>query len=385
MHLGQKIKERILLEGPITFETFMEMALYYPDAGYYTSESTEIGRAGDYYTSPHLHPIFGAMLGRQMEEMWQVMGKPSAFNVIEMGGGKGYLCKDMLEHLKNREIFNSLTYTIVELNPHMIKKQKDLLSEYPDRVVWVSCLSELRDLLAAPHVATGCILSNELLDSLPVHVIRMDKELKEIYISLKDDDFIETTGPLSTEEIKDYLREFSIDLPEGYRTEVNLRLKKWLKDACGILKEGFVLTIDYGYPTWEYYSEERTEGTLLCYYRHRFNENPCENIGRQDITSHVNFSALKKWGEDLGLSTIGFCRQGTYLVSLGIDEMIAGLYKTQGGQLHPSEMTKIKGLIMPGTMGDTHKIMIQYKGPLYKGSNQPVFRGFEMKNRIKTL
>jgi|Deesub1362A_J573_1020465.scaffolds.fasta_scaffold00027_56 SAM-dependent MidA family methyltransferase len=369
--LTQKIKERILREGPITFETFMEMALYYPDIGYYTSKDTEIGKKGDFYTSPHLHPIFGAMLGRQIEEMWGKMGKPADFRIVEIGGGKGYLCKDMLDYLKNREIFRHLSYILVELNPYLMEKQKSMLSEYAGKIDWVSSIKELKNI-------RGVILSNELLDSMPVHVIQMQEEPKEVYVTVKEDEITETLGQLSTPDILEYLKEFSINLSEGYRTEINLRLKEWLEEISDVLTEGFVITIDYGYPAWDFYSEERTRGTLLCYYKHEFNEKPYENIGKQDITSHVNFSALKKWGEELGLKSIGFCRQGIFLVSLGIDEVITELYGDSPD--YGFEVAKIKGLIMPGTIGETHKIMVQYKG---KGS--PELRGFAIKNQLKIL
>lgn len=362
--LGLKIRDKIMREGPITFETFMEMALYYPGLGYYSSEDTEIGKAGDYYTSPHLHPVFGAMLGRQVEEMWQFMGRGD-FTVVEMGAGRGYLCKDMLDYLKGREIFPRLTYAIVEVNPRMAQRQGELLLEHRDRIRWTSSLNELDRI-------RGCVLSNELLDAFPVHVIEMDDELREVYVSIEGDRFVERPGRVSTGDIPACLREFSIDLPGGYRTEVNLRMKGWLAEVSGALAEGFLLTIDYGYPAWEYYSEERSRGTLLCYHRHRLSENPYDNIGRQDITAHVNFSALRKWGEEAGLRGIGFCRQGPYLVSLGIDEMMAGA--------DVLEIAKIKGLIMPGTMGETHKVMLQYKG---KGELEP--RGFRLKNQLKSL
>ena len=156
----------------------------------------------------------------------------------------------------------------------------------------------------------GCILSNELLDAFPVHLVEMDEELKEIYVAVADGHFTEIKGALSTDSLASYLKEFSIELPAGYRTEINLRIRDWLASSSEILSKGFILTIDYGYPAREYYSEERNRGTLLCYYHHQVNENPYQNIGVQDITAHVNFSSVKKWGEEFGLKTLGFCNQG---------------------------------------------------------------------------
>ncbi|MBI5025624.1 MAG: SAM-dependent methyltransferase [Nitrospirae bacterium] len=384
--LKQKIIEKIKKEGPITFESFMEMALYYPGLGYYMKDARGIGRAGDFYTSPHLHPIFGAMLGRQIEEMWSFMGNPSDFHIVEMGAGAGYLCKDMLDYLRKRKFFKSLIYTIVELNPVVQARQKELLGDFIDKVNWVNSLKDLGQI-------RGCFLSNELLDAFPVHLIEMGNELEEIYISANGDSLIEVKGRPSNSSIADYFRDFSIELKKGHRTEVNLKIKDWLSVVTDALSEGFIFTVDYGYPAWEYYSDERVGGTLLCYHKHKLNENPYENIGEQDITAHVNFSSLKKWGEELGiecrcdsrtdsyrpgLKTAGYCSQGTFLIALGIDKIITELYGNSPEYLF--EVAKIKGLLLPQGMGESHKVMIQYKG---EGS--PELSGFSMRNQAGAL
>jgi SAM-dependent MidA family methyltransferase len=369
--LEQKITERIKNEGPITFETFMEMALYEPGLGYYASENIEIGKAGDFYTSQHLHPAFGSMIGKQLEEMWEVMGRPSEFYAVEPGAGAGLMCMDIMDYLHKREIFSSFSYIIAELNPSLQNKQQRLLGKFPGKVRWIYSLRELRDI-------KGCILSNELLDAFPVHLIEMDDELKEIFVIEENGNFCETKNQPSSSELEDYLTEFSLNLPNGYRTEINLRIRDWLKSVNAILSEGFVLTIDYGYPAWDYYSEDRNRGTLLCYYRHQLSEDPFRNIGEQDITAHVNFSSVKKWGEDLGFETLGFCQQGAYLISLGIDKLINELYTNSSDYLF--EVAKIKRLIFPGTIGETHKVMIQYKG---KG--KPGLKGFSIKNHAEKL
>lgn len=371
--LKEKIIERIRSEGPINFETFMEMVLYYPGLGYYTKDSTKIGRTGDFYTSPHLHCIFGAMIGRQMEEMWTAIGRPEIFHIAEMGAGMGYLAKDMLEYLEEKEIFKHLKYTIVEINPTVRAKQQELLSEFSDKVKWVSHINELKPII-------GCFLSNELLDAFPVRLIEVsdnpDNRLKEIYVSIDGDDLVEIKMPCSA-EVKKYLNEFGIELVGGYKTEVNLKIKDWLSEVSNKLLEGFILTIDYGYSVQDYYSEDRNRGTLLCYYHHQINENPYQNIGQQDLTAHVNFSSLKRWGDELGLKSLGFCPQGTYLVSLGIDEIIKELY---GDSTDVFDVAKIKGLILPYGMGESHKVMIQYKG-----ENEPRLRGFSFRNQLKYL
>ncbi len=366
------IRDRILREGPMTFEAFMDTALYHPGLGYYTSAGTEIGRMGDFYTSPHLHPMFGAMLGRQAEEMWRIMGKPQEFDIVEAGGGRGWLAKDILDHLKGRNIYEGLSYTLIELNPEIKERQRELLKDHAGKVAWASGLTDLKCI-------TGVILTNELLDALPVHLIEMNDGLKEIYVSVEGDRLVEIANPPSTGKISSCLEEFLVEkLPEGYRTEVNLGAKDWLRDAAGALKEGFIITVDYGFSAEDLYGPDRNRGTLLCYHKHQVNENPLQRIGSQDITAHVNFSALKKWGAEFGLKNIGFSRQGVYLVSLGIDEMIVLLLENSPD--YEREISKVKGLIMPGTMGDTHKVLIQYKG-----DGHPALRGFSMKNLIDTL
>lgn len=378
--LKQKIIERIKSEGPISFETFMGMALYYPDLGYYMKDATRIGRSGDYYTSPHLHPIFGAMTGRQMEEMWGLLEYPDIFHVVEMGAGIGYLAKDMLEYLKKsaaknqklegkESFFEHLKYTIIELNPSIKAIQRELLAEFADKVKWVSNLNELEPV-------TGCFLSNELLDAFPVRLIEMGDELMEIYVSVNGGDLIEVKVPCST-KIKEYIKSFNIELSNSYRSELNLLLEDWIKKISEKLSGGFVISIDYGYPVNEYYSEDRSRGTLLCYYQHQFNEDPYQNIGEQDLTAHVNFSSLKKWGEKFGLKTIGFCPQGTYLISLGIDEVITEIY---GDSPDLFEIARIKGLILPQGMGESHKVMVQYKG-----TGEPKLRGFAIRNQVGRL
>jgi SAM-dependent MidA family methyltransferase len=375
--LKEIIIERIKREGPLNFEAFMEMALYFPALGYYTKDTARVGRSGDFYTSSHLHPIFGAMVGRQMEEMWDFMGRPDPFRIVEMGAGMGYLANDMLGYLNSRGagqkregIFcERLRYSIVELNPSMKAQQQILLRDYSDKIQWFSSVNELEP-------GTGCFLSNELLDAFPVRMVEKDEELMEIYVSAKNDELVEIKLSCG-DDIREYFRQFDVELPEGYRTEVNLRLKDWVTNISDRVSKGFLLTIDYGYPAWDYYSGERNRGTLLCYHQHQVNEDPYQHIGEQDLTAHVNFSCLKKWGEEAGLKTIGFCPQGTYLVSLGIDEVMTELY---GDSPDIFDTAKIKGLILPQGMGESHKVMVQYKG-----DGNPELRGFALRNQAGKL
>ena len=360
--------------GPLSFENFMEIALYSPGLGYYTRETTSIGREGDFYTSPHLHPLFGAMIGKQLEEMWQLPGMPSEFHVVEMGAGMGWLALDILNYLETRDIFRDLHYTIVEINPSIKAGQKELLLKFRDKVNWTDSLTNLGPI-------RGCFLSNELLDAFPVRLVEMDDELCEVYVSIDaGNEFIEIRKPCST-EVREYFGEFGIDVSgvmhKGYRTEVNLWIREWVGEISARLELGFVLTVDYGYPADDYYSSERNRGTLLGYHRHQIVENPYINVGEQDLTAHVNFSSVKKWGEAAGLRTLGFAPQGPYLISLGMDEVIADMPGLAGDSFDTS---KIKALLLPEGMGESHKVLIQYKG-----KEDVRLRGFELRNRMKYL
>lgn len=371
--LQTKIFERIKKQGPITFEQFMSMALYDPNLGYYNTQSGKIGRDGDFYTSSHLHPVFGVMLGRQIMEMWDLLGSPADFSIVEMGGGAGYVCKDILDSLRNTDFYSALKYIIIERSPAMRDKQRKLLGGFSGKVKWAASLNECGSI-------TGCILSNELLDAFPVHLVRMEDVLKEIYLDLDagENRLVERTGDLSSNELADYFSEFSIEIRKGYTTEVNLAIRGWLYEINQALLRGFVLMIDYGYPAWDYYSEDRDRGTLMCYRKHQLSENPYEHIGEQDITAHVNFSAVKKWGEDLGIKTAGFCGQGVFMVSLGIEDDLKRI--AEGTKDYVFEIARIKKLILPQGMGESHKVLIQYKGV-----EAPGLRGFSIRNQIRAL
>ena len=385
--LEQRIAEKIQKDGPVTFEKFMEMALYYPDMGYYSSPERMIGRAGDFFTSPHQHPIFGAMAARQLIEMWEIMGRPSEFRAVEVGAGEGYLSKDMFDYLckpsestgvadKKKRFLDCLKYSIVEPFFHFRKKQRNVLKDHAEerKITWTSSLREAGEF-------SGCIFSNELLDAFPVHLIEMEDNiesgLKEVCVGFDGKEFIEEKIDAS-KEITDYIKQFNIVLPAGYRTEVNLRIRDWLDEAAAALTEGFILTVDYGYTAREYYSEERSRGTLLCYHKHQFNENFYQHVGMQDITAHVNFSSVKLWGEEKGFRTLGYCPQGTFLAASGIDEIITELYA--GSADYMSEVSRIKTLILPQGMGETHSFMVQYKG-----GGLPKLRGFSMRNQADAL
>lgn len=311
------------------------------------------------------------MVGRQVGEMWKVMGKTDNFSIVEIGAGEGYLSKDMLDSLRGSEFYDTLHYEIIERNPFAVERQKVRLSDHLDKLEWKDSISQLT-------VIKGCIISNEVIDAFPVHLVRMDRELKEVYVGVENNRLIELIDDTSTAELNQFIDEFSINLEAGYRTEINLRVKEWLDEVDAILTEGFIITIDYGYSASDYYSEDRNRGTLMCYYRHQLRENPLENIGQQDISAHVNFSSLMKWADVRGLKTVGYCSQGAFLVSLGIDEEIRKL--SLNSKNYFDDLSRIKKLILPQGMGDSHNVMVNYKGRA-----MPSLKGFLLKDRKKSL
>ncbi|MCX9085597.1 MAG: SAM-dependent methyltransferase [Candidatus Methanoperedens sp.] len=346
--LSSIIAQKIMQNGPISFYDFMEMALYYPEIGYYTSPHEKIGKLGDYYTSSNLSCAFGEMLGKQIEEMWIILGDKK-FTVVEMGAGLGILSGDVLEYLKkNHELYQDMNYCIVEKSPVLREKQKKRL-EY-EKVSWYDSITELSGM-------TGCIFSNELPDAFPVHVVEMQNELMEVFVDYENG-FKEALRP-ATDYLNNYLEELKITLPSGFRTEINLDAIKWIHEIGSTLKKGFVITIDYGYPSDELYQEYRNRGTLMCYYKHSVNETPFEHIGEQDMTTHVNFSSLDRWGQRSGLQMCGFTDQVHFLIGLGIDEYLQDLQKKDPANYY-KKMLPVKTLMME--MGETFKILIQKKG-----------------------
>jgi len=354
-----QIEER----GPIPFAQFMDWCLYHPEYGYYRSEKTRIGKDGDYYTGPCVHPLFGHLIAKQLFQMAEILGKET-FDVVEMGGGRGFLCKDILDWAWNNlpAFYRRLRYHLIETAPHFLNEQKVSLSEYEreGKVFWLNP-EEFRN---GGFEIEGCFLSNELVDAFPVHRVVFDQgSLKEIYVNQENDQLGEKCGEPSDPRIFNYFRSMGIALQEGQKAEVNLGALDWIEKVGRCLKKGFVLTIDYGYLAEELYAPYRCDGTLLCYYQHRTSENPYERLGEQDITSHINFTSLIKKGEEIGLHLTGLVPQYRFLIGLGIlqemESLERELHEIDGLRLRLS----LKHLIEPEAgMGEVFKVLIQHKG-----------------------
>ncbi len=311
----------------ITFAEYMELVLYHPQHGYYATNAVNIGAQGDYFTSPHLGADFGELLAEQFVQMWEILERPNLFTLVEMGAGQGILAADILKYLRQYpEFFETINYIIVEKSTALRKEQQQRLQGLP--ISWCS----LEEIPTAS--ITGCCFSNELVDALPVHQFTLHEgQMWEIYVTTSSahlTSFVEVTGEPSTPRLAKYFDLVGINLAQSvyqdmYRSEVNLAALDWLSTVADRLQRGYLLTIDYGYPASRYYSPARSQGTLQCYYRHRYHDNPYINIGRQDITAHIDFTALENWGALCGLHRVGFTQQGLFLMALGLGDRIAAL------------------------------------------------------------
>jgi SAM-dependent MidA family methyltransferase len=366
--LRQIIAEEIRLKGPLPFARFMEHCLYHTEYGYYSSGRACRGREGDYYTSPFVHPIFGALIGRQVAQMWRILGA-GAFEIVEMGGGEGYLCLDILDYLRHEEpqFYDLLLYRMVEKSPLVIEEQRRLLAPHKERVCW-----QWPEEITEQRIQ-GCFLSNELVDSFPVHrVVMKAGALQEVYVDLQKGGLTEIQGDPSTPELAAYLERLGISLAEGQQAEVNLEALRWLPRVAQGLAQGFVITIDYGYQAEELYSPHRPAGTFLCYQGHRALADPYMNLGLQDMTAHVDFTSLIACGEGCGLELTGWVPQYRFLLALGILDQAAQLGQGKGEAEALSERLTIKNLLLPGGLGECFKVLIQHKG-----IDKPELRGLE--------
>jgi SAM-dependent MidA family methyltransferase len=349
MLLSEIIVERIKKDGPLSFKDFMEMALYYPQLGYYNSMNDKIGVHGDFYTSPYVSASFGAMIGRQMEEMWQILGK-NPFTIVEYGAGTGLLCHDILDYLKNNSpLYDHLSYCIIEKSGGMQAIEKTHLHE---KVSWYDCIKEIPEI-------NGCILSNELIDNFSVHQVVMEDRLMEVFVDYTDT-FIEILKP-AKKELIEYFERLNIQLEKGFRTEVNLEALSWVKEISLYLNKGYVITIDYGADAAELYCNRRSCGTLLCYYKHHRNDNPYLYIGEQDITTHTNFSAIQLWGQQYGMDTLGLVKQADFLLGLGIIDYQNLFFQKNENNLQLASHHVIMNHKLLFDMGMKFKVLIQQK------------------------
>lgn len=360
--LNTILAERIAMQGRLTFAEFMAACLYEPGIGYYTSPGRKVGAEGDFYTSITVHAAFGRVVAREIAQMWRCMERPANFTLVECGAANGRLACDIMDFFAEcePEMYQSVHLVLVEKEPSLEEVQREMLSSHIKQLAWLSP----EEFASGRFTFTGCLYSNELIDALPTHRVVMTSEgLKEIYVAWENDGFSEELGELSTPAIETHLKRIGVTLHPAQQAEVNLNAAAWLKSAATALKQGFILTIDYGYPAAELYTPHRKLGTLLCYYQHQTEDNPYIRLGFQDITSHVDFTTLMKQGDELGLQNIWFGEQYRFLLSAGIIEEIETIERSAISDEEKLRLRlTLKKLIMPeGGMGDTFRVLIQAK------------------------
>lgn len=356
--LARLLAEQIRASGPISFAEYMRECLYHPQFGYYSK--AEARRFADYYTSVDVHPIFGRLLARQLAEMWERLGRPGEFFAAEAGAGVGRLASQILDFAARElpDFYGALRYFAVERSAARRERHAETIGAHLGNRKATSAAELPSD------ISAGCIFSNELLDAFPVHRVCLeDGALREIYVACDDQKLIEELGPPTSSDIENYFREQRIELREGQQAEVNLDAREWIRDAGRKLRRGFVLTVDYGHEAAELYNERHMRGTLLAYSEHQATENFLEKPGEQDLTAHVNFTALDLCGRPEGLARTGCASQMAFLVTLGRGNEFADLYDAGAGEVERVRARlMLKSLIHAEGMGERFQVFIQHKG-----------------------
>ena len=328
--LVERIRAEIAADGPITFARFMELALYDPELGYYRVAAERAGRGGDFLTAPETHPIFGAAIARQLDEIWRRLGQPARFVLREYGAGSGALAVAILDALAGRGrlgqvaaspgLAAAIRYVPVEVNPHR-------RAELVDRIAATGSGASLELELEADQPEVGAVVANEFLDALPVHRVLGGGggELAELFVDWDGTGFVEQPRAPSTPAIAERLAAEGIALADGARAEVCLELDGWIGKVAAGLTRGAVLVVDYGHLAAELYGPARAAGTLLAYSRQRVHDDWSRAVGRQDLTAHVDFSALDHAARAAGLAPLGMTTQAEFLVGAGLDELLEAI------------------------------------------------------------
>lgn len=351
--LREFIRDTIRRSGPVSFEWFMEQALYHPEFGYYSSGRCAIGRRGDYFTNVSVGPLFGRLLAAQFIEMWEALGRPVDFVIVEQGAHQGDFARDVLEALRERaqDLFSTLRYWIVEPFPILRERQEEALRDFSEKVIWKKSLADLEPFC-------GIHFSNEFLDAMPVHLIsHTEAGWQERYVVETGDGFGFLTAPIIDLELRRHLEKIQ-GAAATYETEVNLAALRWVESLAQKLKRGFVLTADYGYSRDEFYAPERSNGTLQCYAHHQVIRSPLRDIGEIDITAHVDWTSLAERAEAHGLCVAGFTDQHHFATGI-VATLIPGEFDAPADAKTRRAM---QTLLHPELLGRTFQFLALAKG-----------------------
>ena len=357
--LTDRLRERIRIDGPITFRDWMNAVLYDEREGYYCRpNSNPWGREGDYRTSPERSALFASTFARYFAGLHETLGRPSEWSLVEAGAGDGTFADGVLKTLRDffPEVFSATHYIIDE--PGSRSSTRERLGAFADRVEFRK-LSETR-------IDPGVVFSNELFDAFPVHrVIVNNGELRELYVDVgPNDNFVWKPGPPSSERIIKYFEENEIQLVEGQATEVNLAIEDWLRQVSASMRRGYLVTVDYGLEAADLYSPiERMEGTLRGFKRHQHVNDLLAHPGEQDLTTTVNWTFVRDVGQKLGLRTVHFERQDKFLLSAGLLTQLQSESERAGDEAERLRLsTAAREMILPGGMATSFQVLVQETG-----------------------
>lgn len=357
MSLREKIEREIRKHGPIPFARYMEMCLYDPELGYYSRPVEKFGKAGDFYTSSDVHAVFGRLLARQFEEMWRVLDSPATVEVRELGPGRGLFARDVLDWAKKKfpEFFRALRYVVVEKSPALRERLRGTLSAH---------IANNRAVVAAGSEQAGServpviVFCNEFFDALPVEMLSDRGSLR---IDAQEGRFVESWVPATEEELA-FLDHYGVHPARGTRTEAGLAAVEEMSKIAASIGRGFFLAIDYGYTREEQLAGRHLD-TVMTYREHTASPNPYDAPGEQDITAHVNFTALAAAAERGGLRVHKLLTQSQFLMGIGEGNQFADAFEECR---LPPERAKValqlKHLVMPTGMGETFNVLLASKG-----------------------
>ncbi|MGW8247813.1 MAG: class I SAM-dependent methyltransferase [Acidiferrobacterales bacterium] len=354
--------------GGIPFSRFMQRALYEPGLGYYSAGKHKFGEGGDFITAPELGSAFAFCLAEQCQQILEAL--PGA-NIFEAGAGRGRLAVDILLELERRQALPE-QYLILELSHGLRTIQKETFENHAphllNRVEWLDDF---------PSSFVGIMLGNELLDAMPVELFEVhDTGTVRIDVTCNADQLQLVSGPPLASSITQRFEDLS--LPTGYRSEINLQAEAWIASAAQSLSRGVLLLIDYGFPRDEYYHSQRNAGTMMCHYRHHAHIDPLILVGLQDITAHVDFTAMAEAALDSGLDVLGYTSQGAFLMASGLEKLVTGS-DANNSRSHLQLTAQIKKLTNPSEMGELFKVIAfgkEYEEPL---------KGFMLQDRRHRL
>ena len=358
MSLRQKIEEEIRQRGPLPFSRYMEMCLYDAERGYYAAHTQQFGKAGDFYTSSDVHAVFGRLLARQFEEMWRALGSPPSLEVVELGPGRGLFAQDVLDWSEKKfpEFFRALRYMLVEASPALRQRVAEILAQHTQagKATIYSSIEELPKQLPAPTI----VFANELFDALPVEVVSDRGELR---IGWDRGGFAESFVP-ATAATLEFLDRYGVHPEGGERVEAALTAQQHMRAIANRIGSGFVIVIDYGY-TREEQLAGRHRGTVTAFRRHTISPTPYQAPGEQDITAHVNFTALEAAGWEGGMEPLALLTQAQFLMGIGEANQFADAF---ADTMLPQEQAKValqlKHLVTPAGMGESFHVLLMSKG-----------------------